>query len=144
MVKVLSVAEANKELIRADPLQRLHTMHNLAEQINRGQLPAGIARTLRDSSLTKEGTEIRDHYLAESAAKSAAAAHDYQASLKAMADVQKQAVEGDYSLKGAQPVAWERSGPLLCATPALQSGTPVYDTVLMSSPCCCEGAPSLL
>lgn len=97
------MAEANKELIRADPLQRLHTMHNLAEQMSRDQLPPGVARTLRDSTLAKEGAEIRDHYLAESAAKSAAAAHDYQASLKAMADVQKQAIHGDYSLKGAEP-----------------------------------------
>ena len=82
-------------------------MHNLAEQMTRGQLPTGIARTLRDSSLTKEGAEIRDHYLAETAAKSAAAAQDFQASLKAMVDMQTQAVEGDYRLKGTQCcLAW--------------------------------------
>lgn len=135
MQKVLSVAEANKELIRADPLQRLHTMHNLAEQMSRGQLPPGIARTLRDSTLTKEGAEIRDHYLAETAAKSAAATHDYQALLKAMADVQKQAVEGDYSLKGALSFLGLRAPTsVMCAAPALQREIPGNDNPMMFCP----------
>ncbi|KAK9841676.1 hypothetical protein WJX74_009916 [Apatococcus lobatus] len=129
--QVLSVAEANKELIRADPLQRLHTMHNLGEQMSRGRLPAGIARTLRDSTLARDGAEIRDHYLTESAAKSAAATQDYKTSLKAMVDVQKQAVEGEYRLKGSrsgsreaqdQDAGWWHAGVRLIMEHGADSG----------------------
>ena len=97
---MLSIAEANKGMIRADPLQRLHTMHNLAEQMDKGRLPAGVARTLRDASLLEQAAEIRDHYLAETTAKFAAAAQEFRASLTATADARKQALLGSASHKG--------------------------------------------
>ncbi len=102
-LQVLSLAEANKDLIRADPLQRLHTMHNLAEQMAMGLLPVGMARTLRDGSLAQEAAEIRNHYLAETAAKLAAAAQELRTSLDTTADARKQAVTGGPSSRGEQP-----------------------------------------
>ncbi|KAK9861981.1 hypothetical protein WJX84_009317 [Apatococcus fuscideae] len=100
--QVLSLAEANKDLIRADPLQRLHTMHNLAEQMAMGLLPVGMARTLRDGSLAQEAAEIRNHYLAETAAKLAAAAQELRTSLDTTADARKQAVTGGPSSRGSR------------------------------------------
>ena len=55
-MQALSVAGDNKDLIRSDPLQRMHTMHNLADLL--ATKPAGIARTLRDDSLAKEAGDI--------------------------------------------------------------------------------------
>lgn len=57
LVQVLSTAEANKELIRVDPLQKLHTLSNLAQLISDGV--RGIPRTLRDDSLRAEADAIR-------------------------------------------------------------------------------------
>ena len=56
--QVLSLAGANQEHIRADPLQRMHTLHNLADIL--ATKPAGIARTLRDDCLQKEAAAIAD------------------------------------------------------------------------------------
>jgi hypothetical protein len=55
--QVLATAEANKELIRVDPLQKLHTLSNLAELLVAG-VP-GIPRTLRDDTLQSEANKIR-------------------------------------------------------------------------------------
>ncbi len=42
----------NAPLIRADPLQKLHTMHNLAELLGPdGKGVPGVVPTLRDTSL---------------------------------------------------------------------------------------------
>lgn len=85
MVQALALGEQNKEVIRADKLQKLHTLHNLAQLLKRGVegLP-GVARTLRDSSLEAEAQSLRDGYLAESIAKLAVADKEYQDSLHAM------------------------------------------------------------
>ena len=57
ITQVLSTAESNKELIRIDPLQRLHTLTNLSELLAAGV--QGIARTLRDDQLQSQAEEIR-------------------------------------------------------------------------------------
>ncbi len=99
--QVLNVVASNKELIRADPLQQLHTMHNLAAQMSTGKLPAGVAQTLRDGSLMKEAAEIKDHYLAETVAKFAAAGLESKTSQTATVDARKQAVVAESGHKGA-------------------------------------------
>ena len=85
MAQALALGEQNKEVIRADKLQKLHTLHNLAQLLKGGVegLP-GVARTLRDSSLEAEAQSLRDGYLAESVAKLAVADQEYQESLRAM------------------------------------------------------------
>ena len=45
--------------MRADPLQRMHTLYNLAELLSaEGGPPPGIARTLRDDKLADEAAAI--------------------------------------------------------------------------------------
>lgn len=56
-MQVLTTAESNKDLIRIDPLQRLHTLTNLAELLAFGV--QGIARTLRDDQLQDQAEAIR-------------------------------------------------------------------------------------
>ena len=56
-MQVLSTADGNKELIRIDPLQRLHTLTNLSELLA-GGVP-GVPRTLRDDLLQSQAEEIR-------------------------------------------------------------------------------------
>ena len=56
--QVLATAEANKALIRLDPLQKLHTLSNLADLLE-GRVP-GIPRTLRDDSLRADADSIRE------------------------------------------------------------------------------------
>ena len=56
-MQVLTTAESNKDLIRIDPLQRLHTLTNLSELLGLGV--QGIARTLRDDQLQAQAEEIR-------------------------------------------------------------------------------------
>jgi len=58
-VQVLKYAEENKALIRVDPLQKLHTLSNLAALLADG-LPEGVPRTLRDDSLQPEAESIRE------------------------------------------------------------------------------------
>ena len=57
VTQVLSTAESNKELIRIDPLQRLHTLTNLSELLAAGV--QGIAHTLRDDQLQSQAEDIR-------------------------------------------------------------------------------------
>lgn len=84
-MQALSLGEQNKEAIRVDKLQKLHTLHNLDQLLKGGahQLP-GVPRTLRDSELSNEAQRLRDGYLAESIAKLAAADREYQDALTAM------------------------------------------------------------
>jgi hypothetical protein len=56
--QVLATAEANAELVRVDPLQRLHTLCNLA-QLLAGGVPSGVPRTLRDDRLEADAEAIR-------------------------------------------------------------------------------------
>ncbi len=55
---MLATGEQNKELIRVDPLQRLHTLTNLAQLLAEGP-PPGVPRTLRDGSLAADAEAIR-------------------------------------------------------------------------------------
>ncbi len=57
--QVLATAEANKALIRLDPLQKLHTLSNLADLLKGGSMP-GVPRTLRDDSLQADADKIRE------------------------------------------------------------------------------------
>eukprot|EP00898_Chlorokybus_atmophyticus_P007364 jgi/Chlat1/7629/Chrsp64S07159 len=74
--EALSTAEENSSDFSADPLQRLHTLHNLAEVQARPGL--SVAPTLRDSQLATQAAEIRDNYLAEHIVKAAAVQQDYK------------------------------------------------------------------
>ncbi|EIE26712.1 hypothetical protein COCSUDRAFT_59229 [Coccomyxa subellipsoidea C-169] len=80
--QVLATAEGNKALIRLDPLQKLHTLSNLAELLGSG-VP-GVPHTLRDDSLGAEAEKIREEYLVQWVAKVAAAEKDYRAALDHM------------------------------------------------------------
>ncbi len=84
-MQALALGEQNKEVIRADKLQRLHTLHNLALLVKQGLegLP-GVGPTLRDSQLEGEAQSLRDGYLAESVAKLAVADKEYRDSLVTM------------------------------------------------------------
>ncbi|KAL4857890.1 E3 ubiquitin-protein ligase [Chlorella vulgaris] len=75
--EALATMEQNKPLIRADKLQQLHTLTNLAAVLDdlKGSGIA-VAPTLRDSKLLEEADEIRQEYLAESAASLAAHSAD--------------------------------------------------------------------
>lgn len=61
MAQALRLAEENKDRVRADRLQQLHTLHNLALLLESGGLPRGeVVPTLRDSTLKQEADEIRE------------------------------------------------------------------------------------
>lgn len=85
-MQALALSEQNKEVIRADKLQKLHTLHNLAQLVKEGGPGGvhGVPHTLRDSTLQSEAQSLRDGYLAESIAKLAVADRDYQETLSAM------------------------------------------------------------
>ena len=86
VMQALALSEQNKEMIRADKLQKLHTLHNLAQLLKQGGsegLP-GVPHTLRDGTLQTEAQSLRDGYLAESIARLAVADKDYQDALRAM------------------------------------------------------------
>lgn len=86
LMQALALSEQNKEVIRADKLQKLHTLHNLAQLVKEGGPGGvhGVPHTLRDSTLQSEAQSLRDGYLAESIAKLAVADRDYQETLSAM------------------------------------------------------------
>lgn len=49
------------DYLKADSLQQLHAMHNLASLLGpNGALPSGVAPTLRDASLQKDADRIRE------------------------------------------------------------------------------------
>jgi len=86
VMQALALGEQNKEVIRSDKLQRLHTLHNLALLLKKGiQGLPGVAATLRDGQLEVEAQSLRDGYLAESVAKLAVADKEYVDSVQAMA-----------------------------------------------------------
>ena len=60
-MQVLKVVAVHKESLKADSLQQLHAMHNLASLLAPAEkLPVGIAPTLRDATLQKDANSIRD------------------------------------------------------------------------------------
>ena len=60
-VQALAEGEANKALVRVDPLQRLHTLTNLAVLLGpEGGGIADVPRTLRDSELLSQAARIRE------------------------------------------------------------------------------------
>ena len=77
--EALKIVEENKIYIRADKLQQLHTLHNLAAVLaGPAQGDASVPRTLRDDSLATEATKLRDEYLMEAAMRIAAAEGELQ------------------------------------------------------------------
>ncbi len=61
LAQALAEGEANKALVRVDPLQRLHSLANLAALLGpEGGGVAGVPRTLRDSQLLSEAARIRE------------------------------------------------------------------------------------
>jgi len=75
---VLRIADEYKEKLNVDSLQRIHTMHNLAETLE--AQPIKFEPTLRDSSLRGEARELELKYLKKveenvEAAKKAASVH---------------------------------------------------------------------
>ncbi len=92
VIQALALGEQNKEVIRSDKLQRLHTLHNLAMLLKKGiQGMPGVAPTLRDGQLEVEAQSLRDGYLAESVAKLAVADKEYADSIQAMGSASDEA-----------------------------------------------------
>ena len=61
-----------KDSVKTDTLQRLHTLHNLAEIMR--MAPAGsIPPTLRDGQLEEEAEQLRKHYLGRALAQTESA-----------------------------------------------------------------------
>lgn len=58
LLQALKVAEANESHIKADSLQQLHALHNLATLLE--ERPEGVAPTLRDATLQKHADAIRE------------------------------------------------------------------------------------
>lgn len=58
---VLHLAQEYEGKLKIDSLQRIHTMHNLAEVLDADH--HGISRTLRDSSLREYSTALEQRYL---------------------------------------------------------------------------------
>jgi len=54
----------NQEGLRMDPLQKLHTLHNLSLLLTKPE-SAYVPKTTRDESIALEVTQIRDKYLSE-------------------------------------------------------------------------------
>lgn len=107
--EALTTWEANRrEGIEADPLQRYHTLHNLAQLLDdlfkpsphstrssaaasgiprtlrgsaRGAV-SGIPRTLRDSALQQQAEDIRRHYLGQRSLAMAQVQSEYVKGLK--------------------------------------------------------------
>lgn len=74
--EALSTIERNKPLIRADKLQQLHTLHNLAvllQHCAKEKDTKEIPRTLRDQGLAQEAAQLRNEYVAEAVARLAVA-----------------------------------------------------------------------
>ncbi|KAK9810177.1 hypothetical protein WJX72_006177 [[Myrmecia] bisecta] len=83
--KALQLGSSTEGVVRVDPLQKLHTLHNLSELLGpAGDAVPGVARTLRDSELRPAAEEIREKYMAEFIARLAAADAEYQESLALM------------------------------------------------------------
>jgi hypothetical protein len=91
--------------VRTDPLQRLHTLHNLAETLDSlarkhaaaaaagaaAAAPPPVARTLRDGSLWGEAKTLRDGYLAARVADLSAQRAAYAKAREAAAGGKKKA-----------------------------------------------------
>ena len=61
LLQVLKVVGLHKSALKADSLQQLHAMHNLAGLLeSKDKLPIGIAPTLRDASLQRDADSIRE------------------------------------------------------------------------------------
>eukprot|EP00850_Spirogloea_muscicola_P012812 SM000084S23148 [mRNA] locus=s84:552074:559947:+ [translate_table: standard] len=80
--EALTIVEENASEFRADPLQRLHTLHNLQEVLGAltgkdGNNSDSVGRTLRDDRLADHCAEIREQYVAPFRAKLAAAQHAF-------------------------------------------------------------------
>ncbi|KXZ52879.1 hypothetical protein GPECTOR_8g26 [Gonium pectorale] len=73
----LRTMDDNKPDIGADPLQRLHTLHNLAAMLA-APAAASVPRTLRDDSLGEEAAAIRSRYLEQRRGKVAADEAEYR------------------------------------------------------------------
>ncbi|CAL8467045.1 g6581 [Coccomyxa elongata] len=107
--QVLATAEANKALIRLDPLQKLHTLSNLADLLKGGSMP-GIPRTLRDDSLQADADKIREEYLVQWVAKVAAAEKEYTSALEHM-NRPGTGEQSDAATKSAGPPSSGRAAP---------------------------------
>lgn len=64
--EVLQCVEENKEIIKADKLQKIHCLRNLDELLNSKH--RGIERREREQELVKEAEELEKLYLAKFAA----------------------------------------------------------------------------
>ena len=114
-----------------DKLQKLHTLHNLAQLLKGGPYQlSGVPRTLRDSQLEPEAQALRDGYLAESIAKLAAADRDYQDALTAMNDAAEQQPAGLQQTVLATP-CWTCRPPV-AATPILHVLCALWDCTCAS------------
>ncbi len=98
-LQALFIAAQNEGAVRTDPLQRLHALHNLSELLGAAgaSLPAGLAPTLRDSTLTRDADCIRDEYMADSVARLAAAEKEFADSKAALEKVERQLTQGGFS-----------------------------------------------
>ncbi|KAJ7548808.1 hypothetical protein O6H91_07G028200 [Diphasiastrum complanatum] len=111
--EVLASTHQNEDKFRVDPLQKLHTLHNLADVLGLlqdvpvpgtdlcmdGNQPidkhivesakSSIPRTLRDDFLLKECQEVRGKYMSPLYSKLAVAREDFESSYKQVLDIRK-------------------------------------------------------
>ncbi|KAK9793457.1 hypothetical protein WJX73_010752 [Symbiochloris irregularis] len=114
--QVLKTAEGNQQWIRADPLQRFHTLYNLGQllgidkQGQRKMIP-GVAPTLRDEGLHTEASAISQEYMAQWIARNASAHKDYAASLRASQDISVPSADSSPQGRRQNSSAAGRFGP---------------------------------
>uniref|UniRef100_A0A8C3KVU7 E3 ubiquitin-protein ligase SHPRH n=1 Tax=Chrysolophus pictus TaxID=9089 RepID=A0A8C3KVU7_CHRPC len=84
--EVLRSSEEHKEKLKTDSLQRLHSTHNLMELLAKH---TGIPPTLRDSQLSAEAEQLRQHYMSKSNAEVAEAHQALQPVLQTIRELQR-------------------------------------------------------
>ncbi|KAF4525763.1 hypothetical protein B566_EDAN002025 [Ephemera danica] len=88
--EILMLIEQNKDKVKADRLQRVHTLHNLAELLEIHSDNLNIPRTTRDATLRQEAAELETTYLDKCIASLSSAKQAVEPLIQAVTDLQQQ------------------------------------------------------